>query len=89
MATEEIVEEAWSNFFQGSPPYVLVSKIKCAREALRRWNKDEVGSLKDTKNRIEELLKYLQQNSHIPGVLSQEQPVRADLIKVLEQEQIV
>lgn len=68
----DIINESWGVVVTGSPTDILSMKNKKAKEALRQWNKDEVGNIFQRGELLQFRIEHLQTKEADCGITSEE-----------------
>ncbi|KAF7831771.1 putative ribonuclease H protein [Senna tora] len=66
-----VVSQSWSSTVNGSPAFILSSKLQIVGRNLKQWNRDEVGSIQNRIRTINEQLLTLQQTQDNNNMNSQ------------------
>lgn len=84
-----LVADTWHQYREGSPAWVLFSKIRAVREALRLWNKNVFGDIHLTIKLVKEQLCRFQEAEPTPQNLWQEKCLLLDLDEQLHHEEVL
>lgn len=68
--SQNIIQEAWSKYFQGNPAYILCRKIQATKKALKLWKKNHFGRIQNNIQNLE--VELLEVQSKPMGEFDQE-----------------
>ncbi|OMO75803.1 hypothetical protein COLO4_25872 [Corchorus olitorius] len=86
---KEVIKKAWYQELSGSRAFNLVQKLKISGNELQAWNKSAFGNLFERKIRVEAQLGELQERIDDQQKRENEEKVRAEMVEILEQEQLL
>ncbi|KAG7967634.1 hypothetical protein I3843_08G108700 [Carya illinoinensis] len=74
-----IIQEAWGKQVRGNPSFILCSKIKTTKVALKLWNKVHFGRIQENIKQLESEITHLQSSQPNPRSLQKENQLNIQL----------
>ncbi|KAG6635682.1 hypothetical protein CIPAW_11G060000, partial [Carya illinoinensis] len=82
-----IIQEAWGKQVRGNPSFILCSKIKTIKEALKLWNKVHFGRIQEKIKQLESEITHLQSSQPNPKSIQKENQLKIQLQDQLRHEE--